>query len=76
MASNITFLDATIAPNPVEAGGELRLTVGIEYTEPSIMEFLFVGGWVGSFVNQGRSEVTGRLPLAYVGDYVRGGDGD
>ncbi len=67
MAANIIISGVSITPNPVDALGTYRISV--DATELSA--FAFVGGYVGSYVNVMDSEIPDKLPLAYVGEYIK-----
>ena len=53
-----------IAPNPVDAGNQFKISVGVS----SDKELAFVGRYVGVFVNS-RKHIG--KPLAHVNDYVK-----
>ncbi len=53
-----------ITPNPVDAGNQLKISVGVS----SDKELAFVGRYVGVYVNS-RKYIA--KPLAYVNNYVK-----
>ncbi len=69
--ANIVIKDVGISPNPVHVAEQLMIEVSVEYHNPSGGNFACVGSYVGSFVNIGRDEISAKMPLAFVGDYVK-----
>lgn len=53
-----------ITPNPVDAGNQIKISVGVS----SDKDLAFVGRYVGAFVNS-RKHIP--KPLAYVNSFVK-----
>lgn len=68
MAASILIKDVSISPNPVQTNGKYTISVSVD----EMKGFALVGGYVGSYVNISDKEIPDKLPLAYVGNYIKG----